>query len=195
MKTLSKILIGSATIGLFAAATPAAAQNPYGYPSNNPYGYQGNNNAAGVIGSIINNALGYGQYPYGNYGYNQGGYRSSQVAIDQCARATEARLNNYAMNNQYNRWSPNQNQYNGWAVRGQARVLGIDNVQVKKYGRLKVTGVATSGRQYQQGYGYGGYQYNRSYGTPDLKFSCRADSSGRVYDVDITRMSYYGRNR
>lgn len=189
MKTISKILAGSAAIGLFAAATPAAAQYPYGYPTNN------SNNVSGVIGSIINNALGYGQYPYGNYGYNQGNYRGSQTAIDQCARSVEARLNNYAMNNQYNRWSPNQNQYNGWAVQGQARVLGIDNVQVKKYGRLKVTGVATSGRQYQQGYGYGGYEYNRSYGTPDLKFSCRADSSGRVYSVDIDRMPYYGRYR
>ena len=187
MKTLSKILIGAGGLGAIAAATPAAAQYPYGY--------QGNNNGANVIGSIINGVLGYGQYPYGNYGYGQQNYRASQVAVDQCARATEARLNNMSINNQYNRWNPGRNPYSNWAVQGQARVLGIDNVQMRGYGRLKVTGVATSGRNYQNGYGYGGYQYNRSYGTPDLRFSCRADNSGRVYDVNISRMSYYGRGR
>lgn len=192
MKTLNKIAIGAACAGLFAAAGPAAAQTPYGYQNNNPYGYQ-NNNGANVIGSIIGNVLGYGQYPYGNYGYNQSNYRGSQIAIDQCARATEARLNNTAMNNQYNRWNPYQNRYNGWGVQGQARVLGIDNVRQRSNGQLRVTGVATSGRRYQNAYGYGGYQNNRNYGTPDLRFSCRADRRGRVYDVDINRMSHYGR--
>ena len=186
MNTLGKMMIGAVGIGAIAAATPAAAQNyPYGYPSNN----QG----ANVIGSIIEGVLGYGQYPYGNYGYGQGDYRHSQIAVDQCARATEARLNGYAMNNQYNRWNPYMNPYNGWAVQGRARVLGIDNVEMRRNGRLRVTGVATSGRNYRQGYGYGGYQYNRQYGVPDLRFTCRADRNGRVYDVDINRMSYYGR--
>ena len=31
--------------------------------------------------------------------------------------------------------------------------------------------------------------------SPSPAFSCRADSSGRVYSVDIDRMPYYGRYR
>ena len=38
------------------------------------------------------------------------------------------------------------------------------------------------------------YPY-RQYGTPDLRFTCNADRRGRVFDVDIDRMSYYGRWR
>lgn len=183
MTKTTKFLIGAAGVAAsMALASPAAAQ--YGYPQ------QG-----GVVGQIINNVLGYGQYPYGNYGYNQPNYRSSQIAVDQCARATEARLNNMSLNNQYNRWSPNQNPYSNWAVRGQGRVVGIDGVQVRSNGRLRVTGVASSGRRYATGYGYGNYRYNSQYGTPDLRFSCQADRSGRVYDVNISRMSYYGRGR
>ncbi|MEO7634619.1 MAG: hypothetical protein ABIS38_03100 [Sphingomicrobium sp.] len=179
MSNTRKILTGIAGLAAtVAAATPAVAQS-----GRNP------------IGQIINQVVGYGQYPYGNYGYGQQSYRSSQIAIDQCARATEARLNNMSMNNRYNRWNPNQNPYGNWAVRGQARVLGIDGVQVRNNGRLKVTGVATSGRRYDRGYGYGTYNYNRSYGTPDLRFSCRAGRSGQVFDVDIERMSYYSRGR
>jgi len=185
MKMIYKMMAGAAGMAALAVATPVAAQYP------NPYGNTGSN----VVNSIINGVLGYGQYPYGNYGYGQPQYMSSQVAVDQCARSVEARLNNYAMNNQYNQWNPYNNPYGNWGVQGRARVLGIDNVQVRKYGRLRVTGVATSGNVYSNQYGYGGYQHNRQYGTPDLRFSCKADSSGRVYDVDINRMSYYGRWR
>lgn len=185
MTKTTNILIGAAGLAATVAlASPAAAQYQ------NPYNSQG-----GVVGQIIGQVLGYGQYPYGNYGYNQRSHNSSRIAVDQCARATEARLNNRALNNQYNRWNPNQNPYSSWAVQGRARVLGIDSVQVRNNGRLKVTGVATSGRRYDSGYGYGGYRHNRQYGTPDLRFSCRADRSGRVYDVNINRMSYYGRGR
>lgn len=186
MKMIYKLMAGAASMAALAAAAPAAAQNyPYGYPTT---GEQ-------VIGQIIGNVLGYGQYPYGNYGYGQPQYMSAQRAVDQCARAVEARLNNYAMNNQYNRWNPYNNPYSNWAIQGRARVLGIDDVRVRKYGRLRVSGVATSGNVYSNPYGYGGYQYNRQYGTPDLRFRCSADASGRVYDVDINRMSYYGRWR
>jgi hypothetical protein len=83
----------------------------------------------------------------------------------------------------------------GWARPGAARVLGIDDVRVRRSDRIRVRGVATSGNVYSQPYGWGGYQYNRSYGTPDLRFTCNADRFGRVYDVDIDRMSYYGRWR
>ena len=185
MRTISKFLIGAAGIGAFAAAAPAAAQYPYGYP----------NTGQNIIGQIIGNVLGYGQYPYGNYGYGQPNYRQSQIAVDQCARSVEARLNNQAMSNRYEQWNPNNyNPYDGWASQGRARVVGITNVELRQNGRLRVTGVATSGFRYRNPRGYGNYAYNRSYGTPDLSFSCRADSSGRVYNVDINRTSYYGRN-
>lgn len=198
MKRLA-LLTATAAAGLAAAtfAAPASAQYPYPYPQpypqQYPYGY--NNNGANVIGSIINSVLGYGRYPYGNYGYGQPAYQSAQRAVDQCARAVEARLNNYAFNDAYNRWNTYNNPYRGWARPGAARVLGIDEVRVRSSNRIRVRGVATSGNVYAQPYGWGGYQYNRSYGTPDLRFKCNADRFGRVYDVDIDRMSYYGRWR
>ncbi len=182
MTKLNTFLLGTAAAtGLALAATPASAQY---YPSNP-------NSGSNVIGSIINSVLGYGQYPYGNYGYGQQSYNQSQVAVDQCARMVEARLNNTAYSQGYNRYNPygynQRNPYSGYATAGRARVLGIDNVQIKKQGRLKVTGVATSGRNYSTPYGYGQYRYNQQYGVPDLRFSCKADRSGRVYDVDIDR--------
>jgi hypothetical protein len=193
------LLTATAAAGLAAAtfAAPASAQYPYPYPQpypqQYPYGY--NNNGANVIGSIINSVLGYGRYPYGNYGYGQPGYQSAQRAVDQCARAVEARLNNYAFNDGFSSWNPYNNPYRGWARPGAARVLGIDEVRVRSSNRIRVRGVATSGNVYAQPYGWGGYQYNRSYGTPDLRFKCNADRFGRVYDVDIDRTSYYGRWR
>ncbi|HWJ59446.1 MAG TPA: hypothetical protein VNR68_07430 [Sphingomicrobium sp.] len=188
MKTMTKLLAGAAGLAAaVAVATPAAAQYPYGY---NPYGNTGQN----VVGQIINSVIGYGRYPYGNYGYGQPGYNATQIAVDQCARATEARLNGYRINDRYDRWDPNSyNPYGGWAMSGRARVLGIDDVRIRGGGRIRVKGVATSGQSYRNPYGYGSYAYNRQYGSPDLRFSCNADRSGRVYDVDISRMAYYGR--
>ena len=173
---MTRIKLLTASAGLAAAigmASPAAAQ----------YGYQSPN----VVGQIINNVLGYGRYPYGNYGYGQSTYMSSQTAVNQCAAATEARLNNRAMNTTYNRWSPYNNPYRNYALSGQGRVLGIDRVQLRSNGRLKVTGVATSGRNYSRPFGYGSYAYNRSYGVPDLRFTCNADRYGRVASVNIRR--------
>lgn len=178
MKTLTRLMAGAVGLAAIAAAAPAAAQ----YYPNSP------NN---VIGQIIGSVLGYGQYPYGNYGYGQSNYMASQTAVNQCAQATEARLNGYAMNNAYNQWNPYRNPYSGWGVQGQARVLGIQKVTMKSMGRLRVMGVATSGRRYNQNWGYGGYSYNSQYGTPDLKFVCNADSGGRVYDVQISRYRGY----
>ena len=175
MGTNNKLLLGAASLAAtFALASPASAQS---------------------VGQIINNVLGYGQYPYGNYGYGQRTYMTSQIAVDQCARAVEARLNGLAMNNQYNQWNPYNNPYRGWARQGRARVVGIDNVTLRNNGRLRVTGVATSGNVYRNGYGYGGVRYDRQFGTPDLRFTCRASRTGRVQDVDINRMNYYGRWR
>lgn len=196
---MNRPVLLTATAACLAAVTfaaPAAAQYPYPnpypqqYPQQYPYGY--NNSPGNVFGQILQGVLGYGQYPYGNYGYGQPGYQSQQVAVNQCARAVEARLNNYAFNDGYNNWSTYNNPYNGWARQGQARVLGIDDVKIKKSSRIRVRGVATSGNVYAEQYGWGGYQHNRSYGTPDLRFTCNADLRGRVYDVDIDRMNYYG---
>lgn len=200
------LMTATAAAGIAAAtfAVPAAAQYPQQYPQyqqqypqqyqQQPYGYN-NNNPSNIIGQVIQGVLGYGQYPYGNYGYGQPGYQTQQVAVSQCARAVEARLNGYAMNDNYNRWNPTRNPYSGWARQGQARVLGVDDVRVRKNDRIRIRGVATSGNVYNQGYGYGGYQHNRSYGTPDLRFTCNADRRGRVFDVDISRMNYYDNRR
>lgn len=196
MKRLA-LLTATAAVAAATFAAPASAQyqNPYPYPQPYPQQYPYGNNPGNVIGNIIQGVLGYGQYPYGNYGYGQPGYQSQQVAVSQCARAVEARLNNHAFNDGYNSWDGHNNPYSGWARQGSARVLGIDDVRIRRADRIRVRGVATSGHAYAQPYGYGGYQYNRQYGTPDLRFTCNADRRGRVYDVDINRMSYYGRWR
>src|SRR4030095_3977809 len=79
------LLAGAAGLAaLVGVASPAAGQYPgYGYG----YGYGNTNTVNGILGQI----LGYGRYPYANYGYNQ--YGNQSAAIDQCARAVEARLN------------------------------------------------------------------------------------------------------
>jgi hypothetical protein len=181
MTHTSKFLAAAGGIAAtIALASPAAAQYGYPYP----------NTGGGVIGQIIGNALGYGQYPYGNYGYGQQGYSSTQVAVNQCARATEARINGGY--NEYN-YDPYLGGGYGpelYAIGGQGRVLGIDRVEQRKWGKLRVTGVATTGRNYSNPWGYGNYAYNRSYGVPDLRFSCRVDVSGRVQDIDITQFAY-----
>ena len=92
MKALTKILAGGIGLAALASAAPATAQY---YPQPQPnYGYgqygYGNQNP---VGQIIGQILGYGRYPYGNYGYNQ--YSNQGAAIDQCARAVDARLNGY----------------------------------------------------------------------------------------------------
>ena len=84
MKALSMILAGGVGLAALASAAPAAAQY---YPGNPGYGYGSGN----VVGQVLGQILGYGQYPYGNHGYNQ--YNNPSAAVDQCARAVEARLN------------------------------------------------------------------------------------------------------
>ena len=64
-------------------------------------------------------------------------------------------------------------------------MLGINSVEQRGYNRIKIVGVATSGRDTGNTYGYGSYAYNSNYGVPDLKFVCNADQSGRVYEVRI----------
>jgi len=200
MLAVSKILIGTAGLALVAGtAAPAAAQNypqpgypQQGYPQPG-YGY-GNQNP---VGNIINNILGYGRYPYGNYGYNQ--YGNQSVAIDQCARAVEARLSGYRggyygygnvpYGGGYNQGYGNQGYGNrgyGNQYGGGGRVQGITRVERKNYG-LKVWGVATSGYRGYEGYGrrdYGSYGYGAG---ADLRWDCEVRYDGRVRDIDINR--------
>ena len=182
MKAISLILAGGVGLAALASAAPAAAQYYPGYPGYG--GYQNNN----VVGQVLGQILGYGRYPYGNYGYQQ--YGGQSMAVDQCARAVEARLNGYRggyygygnvpYGGQYGGQYGYNNQYGG------GRVLGITRVEGKSYG-LKVRGVASSGYQGYQGYGrpgYGNYGYNAG---ADLSWSCEVRRDGRIRDIDLKR--------
>ena len=187
MLAMTKILAGGIGLAALASAAPAAAQY---YPQPQPnYGYgqygYGNQNP---VGQIIGQILGYGRYPYGNYGYNQ--YSNQSGAVDQCARAVDARLNGYQGYYGYGN-VPYQGQYNqygqyGYNNRMGARVQGITRIDRKSYG-LKVRGVASSGYQGYDGYGrrgYGNYGYNAG---ADLSWSCEVRYDGRIRDIDISR--------
>ena len=198
MNTFTKILSGAAGLAIVASATPASAQ----YAPN--YGY---NQSGGVVGAVINSVLGGGRY--GTYG--QGADRN---AVDQCARAAEARVSRDYRPNGY---GYNQNGYaqNGYNQMAQARVVGITGVERRSNG-LKVSGVINSGLGYanaygNQGYGYPGYAnrnypnqgypnqgypnqgYNPNYAnsaqSADMSFSCRVDARGYVSNVRIDRMA------
>ena len=193
MSVKTRILAGAAGFAaLVGFAAPAAAQYYPGYPG---YGY-GNNNS-NVVGGIINSILGFGRYPYGNYGYNQ--YGNQSMAIDQCARAVEARLSghrggyygygNVPYGGQYGYGNPyggyGYNQYGGGYG---GRVQGITRVERKNYG-LKVWGVASSGYRGYDGYGrrgYGSYGYGAG---ADLSWDCEVRYDGRIRDIDVKRRS------
>ena len=185
MKAISLILAGGVGLAALASAAPAAAQYYPGYPG---YGYQNNN----VVGQVLGQILGYGRYPYGNYGFQQ--YGGQSMAVDQCARAVEARLNGYRGGYYGYGNVPYGGQYGyGYNNRyGGARVLGITRVDHKSYG-LKVRGVASSGYQGYQGYGrpgYGSYGYNAG---ADLSWSCEVRYDGRIRDIDLKRRTAYWR--
>lgn len=180
MSVRTKILAGAAGFAaLVGFAAPAAAQYYPGYG-----GYNQN-----PIGGIINSILGYGRYPYGNYGYNQ--YGNQRVAIDQCARAVEARVGGYRGGYYGYGNVPYGGGYGGYGYNqgyGAGRVLGITRVERKSYG-LKVRGVATSGYRGYDGYGrrgYGNYGYDAG---ADLSWSCEVRYDGRIRDIDINRRS------
>ena len=157
MTIFAKILTGAAGLAMVAgAAAPAAAQ----YAPN--YGY---NNSGGGVGAVISQILGGGRY--GAYG--QG---NDRVAVDQCARAAEARVSHNARAQGYGNY-PNAyndpryanqgypNQAYGYNQMRQARVIGITGVERRSNG-LKVSGVMDSGRsQYRGAYGNQGYGYGQ----------------------------------
>lgn len=203
MTVLPKILAGVAGLALFGAAAPAAAQS---YPYGN---YGGYNQGSGVVGAIIQSVLGggqYGGYGRGQYGYGQG---NDRVAVSQCARAAEMRVNrNGGGYGGYNQgYDPRYgNQGYGYDQGGSARVVGITRVERRSNG-LKVAGVMSSGMGYgggynqgydprygQQGYdprygnqGYGNQGYGNHAQQADLRFNCRVDYRGRVTDLNIAR--------
>ena len=184
MKAVRKFLIGGAAVAATAVgfAAPAAAQY---YPGG---GYGNGNVLLGtILDSILRGGAGYGGY--GNqYGY---GYANERVAIDQCARATEARLNGqYGYGGGYN--SP----YGGYGNYGYnnagIRVNQIERVERTRNGNFRVVGWA--GQAGWQG-NYGGY--NAPYGgygqaaAPTYRFSCKFDRrSGRITDLDVDRQRY-----
>jgi len=153
MTLFAKILTGTAGLSMAAVtAVPAAAQTaPYG-------GYnQGYNSGGGGVGAIIGQILGGGRY--GAYG--QG---ADRMAVDQCARAAEARMAQTSRAPAYGQYPQaygNQGyspQAYGYNMR-QARVVGITGVERKSNG-LKVSGVMDSGRsQYRGAYPNQGYNY------------------------------------
>jgi hypothetical protein len=197
MMTFTKILSGAAGLAMIAGATPAAAQ----YAPSNGY------NNGGVLGQVINQVLGGGRY--GAYG--QG---ADRTAVDQCARAAEARVSADNRNRGYANGAPRYNNgaynnnaydYNQMAT---ARVVGITGVERRSNG-LRVSGLIQSG--YHAGYasqgygnqGYGNQGYpnqgypNQGYGNSnygqaqaDLRFTCRVDFRGYVSSVKIDRMAY-----
>jgi hypothetical protein len=162
MTLFAKILTGTAGLAMAAgSAVPAAAQAPYG-------GYnQGYNSGGGGVGAIIGQILGGGRY--GAYG--QG---ADRMAVDQCARAAEARMVQTSRAPAYGQYPQGYGsqgyppQAYGYNMR-QARVIGITGVERRSNG-LKVSGVMDSGRsQYRgaypnQGYNYGAQAYpNQGY--------------------------------
>ena len=173
MKAVRKFLLGgaAAAAATVAFAAPAAAQY-YPYP-----GGVGDV----LVGSILNNILRGGYNGgYGGYGggYQYGGYdfANERWAVDQCARATEQRVNG--------------GYYGGYANAG-LRVSQIDRVERTRNLNFRVYGlVAPTG--YRGNYGaynapYGGYGYNVA---PAYRFSCKVSrSSGRITDLDVDRLN------
>ncbi|HUE79097.1 MAG TPA: hypothetical protein VMN38_05655 [Sphingomicrobium sp.] len=198
MTTFSKILAGAAGLAMAAgAAAPAAAQySPYG-------GYNGGYNSGGVVGAVINSVLGGGRY--GAYG--QG---NDRVAVDQCARAAEARVSytnraNASRNYGQAYGDPRyNNQRYGYNTATSAQVIGITGVQRQRNG-VKVSGVINSGLTHRsaygnQAYGYGnqGYGYgNQAYGYGNQAYPNQAYNpyvrNSQVADLRFScRVNYRG---
>jgi hypothetical protein len=193
------LIVSTGCVAALTFASPASAQQGYPYPNQNPSG--------GVIGAIINSVTGsYGQYPQGNYGYAQASQRAS---VNMCAAAAEQRISGayrtqpgYGYNNGYgNNGYPQGYVNNGYENNGYANsynaqsghVLGITNVERRHNGSLRVTGVATSGRD--MNHNNRGYD-NRGYGAPngypndlaaDLRFTCKVNARGQVSDLNVMR--------
>lgn len=192
MTALSKILTASVGVAaLVGAAAPAAAQYGYGYGGGD------------VLGAIINSVLGQNRYAYGSYGNYGYDPQRERYLVEQCARATETRIqrnygyagyNQYGYGNGYGGYGGYNQGYNNYSS---ARIVNITRIERRSNGGVKVFGLATSGRGYSNnGYGgYGGYggQYGGGYGYnagADLSFDCTIAYNGRITDIDVNRANY-----
>ena len=148
--------LASTTVAALAlvAATSAGAQS---YPGNN-YPYAAPNNGGGaIVNSVTGN--GYDSRVYGAYGQPQ-----DRIAIDQCGRAAEARINADASG----RYGGYQQGY-GYGQQGYGQ-QGYDQ------------------RYNQPGYGQPGYNqqgYGQAY---DPRYPNRAYANGSARLVSITRV-------
>lgn len=194
MKAVKTLLAGAAlAVAAGGFAAPAAAQY---YPG----GGYGNGNV--LVGAILDSIL-RGGGRYGNYGYGYYNYGNERVAIDQCARAAEARLNGRYGGYGYGGYNQ---PYGGYGYNnGPIRVNQIERVERTRQGNFRVVGWAGDAG-WRGNYGYYGGGYNQPYGggyygnaaAPSFRFSCKFDrSSGRITDLDINRQRYanYGYRR
>lgn len=181
MKAVSKFLGGAAAAAALTVgfAAPAAAQYYPGYG-----GYGGGGLGDVLVGAVLNSIL-RGGSPYGYNGYYGGNnYGLERAAVDQCARATEQRLNG-------NRGYGYGYGYNAGAI----RVVQIDRVERTRNGNMRVYGQAGD-TAYRGNYGtYGGYNqpYGGYYGNaaaPQYRFNCKFERNGRITDLDIERNRY-----
>lgn len=163
MTMINKLLVGSAGLAMIAgAAAPAAAQY-----------YPPSNNQGGVVGTIIESILGGGRY--GAYGRG-----NDRMAVDQCARAAEARVSASAYGNRgYGQGAYGQGGYGypsdprygqGYGHEMGARVVAVTGVERRSNG-LRVTGLIDTNMGHD-GRGYGARDYqgqaypNQGYGDP-----------------------------
>ena len=198
MKFVSKFLAGAALVAVTAGgfAAPAAAQYA-------PYPGSGGNV---IVGAILNSILrgqvgggyGGGNYGGGNYGGGYGGsnYTNERTAVDQCARAAEARLNGGYNGNYNGGYNGQNNGYGGGYSNSGIRVNQIERVERTRNGNFRVYGWAGQAG-WQGNYGGNGGGYNSPYGgygqsqAPQFAFSCKVDRrSGRVTDIDVNRQRY-----
>jgi hypothetical protein len=219
VKTLY-LLSAAAAVG--AIAVPAAAQQPYSYPYAQPapqpypgqpgYGYQ-----QPTYGyqqpSYGYQQPGYGQ-PYGTTNPveqiinqllgNDNRYNvSERTLVSRCASAAVAQAQaQYGGNNRYGaygqRYGYNQPYANNGYGNGynngysQMRITAISNVERRRYGQLRVTGMISSGshaQPYGNAYGYQNNQrYDQRYAQQaDLSFRCNVDNRGAVSGIRISR--------
>lgn len=199
MKAVSKILTGAAAVAAMSlgAAAPAAAQYYPGYG-----GYGGGGLGDVITGAVLNSIL-RGGNPYGgNAYYGRQDYDLERAAVQQCAAATEQRLNGrYAGG--YNQYGGQYGGYNQGYAYNQGtiyRVAQIDRVNRTKNGNMRVYGLATNaayqgnyGQPYYGGYNqpYGGYNqpYNNGYNNVrgTFRFDCKFDRNGRIADLKVNR--------
>lgn len=176
MKTITKLLAGTAGLAALAVAAPAAAQYSNGY-----YGNSYDN------GYYNNGYSGYGYYGYhSRYRDNRygNGYVNASVAAQQCSAVVQNRLSNRTSIGSILGALVGVNTNN-------ARVLSVTAERQTRYG-MRIDGLATSGRTAYNNYGaygvgaYGALGYNYAQ-QADLSFHCKVDANGYVRSVKINR--------